>query len=159
MAQVSTTKHPAHAKIWQNVQPGDFIDGYRVDSTLTPRQALQVAFDMPAWADHLMRLRNLLLKPFGLKTENFSDQSDTLFPITYEDDTQIIIGADDSHLNFRISVLRLDHEVHMATWVQCHNSFGRMYLAAVMPFHCLIVRTAMRRIGQTSMDHLKRRVT
>jgi hypothetical protein len=36
----------------------------------------------------------------------------------------------------------------MATWVHRNNVLGRVYLAVVMPFHVLIVRSCMKRVGQ-----------
>ena len=39
--------------------------------------------------------------------------------------------------------------IRMGTWVRPRNLFGRAYLACVMPFHILIVRNAMARIGRS----------
>ena len=63
-----------------------------------------------------------------------------------------MLGFDDRHLDFRIVVEsdRLTDErtsVRVMTLVKRHNRLGRFYLAAIMPFHKLIVASTMTRIG------------
>ena len=60
----------------------------------------------------------------------------------------MILGTDDTHLNFRICVRQEAGRIHMATWVHRNNWLGRIYLMVVMPFHILIVRDSMRRIAR-----------
>ncbi len=57
---------PAASTLWAFHQPGDFLDCYSVESTLTPAAARGLA--KPGWAKGLLRLRNALVRPFGLKT-------------------------------------------------------------------------------------------
>ncbi len=149
MAIVTKTNHPKSSKIWALVAPGDFIDGYQIKSDLPPKQAAEIAFKMPIWATTLLLLRNAIVKPFGLKTEIEDETSDTIFPTTFESEDEILLGTDDKHLNFRISVLQQDGRIHMATWVHRNNWFGRLYLMIVMPFHILIVRNCMTRVART----------
>jgi hypothetical protein len=54
---------------------------------------------------------------------------------------EVILGTDDRHLDFRVSILRSvpDDFVAISTWVRPHNIAGRAYLAAVYPFHRIIV--------------------
>ena len=148
--KVSKTPLPRASHLWSMVKEGDFMDGYAVTSDLTPEAAAEVGLSLPRWAKALLGLRNLLVRPFGLKTEVRSDQNDPIFPITYESTEEIILGTDDKHLNFRIALRQEGGVIHMATWVHRHNIFGDFYLALVMPFHILIVRNAMRRIGKHS---------
>ena len=58
----------------------------------------------------------------------------------------LILGIDDSHLDFRISVLKQDGMIFFGTWVRTKNRFGRFYLTLIMPFHILIVRNAVGRV-------------
>ncbi|WP_072506295.1 DUF2867 domain-containing protein [Phaeobacter porticola] len=148
MPRVRKTPLPASARLWQMVSPGDFIDGYAVESPLSPRDAADIGLSMPGWAAALLRLRNAIMRPFGLKTEVSDTGDGAIFPVTFEDSRELILGADDIHLDFRITVLRHDGRIHMATWVHRHNLLGRIYLTAVMPFHILIVRDSMRRIAR-----------
>ena len=73
------------------------------------------------------------------------------FPVLACSANEIILGADDRHLDFRLSLLRRPAAQGMpvliaTTVVHCHNRLGRWYLAAIMPFHRLIVRSSLRRI-------------
>ena len=104
---------------------------------------------MPGWANALMRLRNLLMKPLGLKTESSDTGDRAIFPVHIDETDELIIGTDDRHLNFRIAIVRQNGMIHMATWVHRNNLLGRIYLAVVMPFHILLTRGAMRRIAST----------
>ncbi|WP_293574329.1 DUF2867 domain-containing protein [Phaeobacter sp.] len=146
--QIIKTPLPQTARIWAQMTPGDFIDGYAVHSALSPRQAMEVGLSMPNWAAALLRLRNRLVAPLGLKTEVSDSGSDALFPILHDSEDELILGTDDSHLNFRITFLRRDGRLHMGTWVHRNNWLGRVYLAVVMPFHVLIVRDSLRRIAR-----------
>ncbi|AXT33548.1 DUF2867 domain-containing protein [Phaeobacter sp. LSS9] len=150
MPRVRKTRLPDSARLWQMVSPGDFIDGYAVESPLSPREAADIGLSMPGWASALLRLRNAIVRPLGLKTEVSDTGEGAIFPVTFEDSRELILGADDSHLDFRITVLRHDGQIYMATWVHRHNLLGRIYLALVMPFHILIVRDSMRRIARHS---------
>jgi hypothetical protein len=60
-------------------------------------------------------------------------------------------GLDDRHLDFRIvveteSLPDSRTAVRMMTLVKRHNLPGRLYLAVIMPFHKLIVKTALSRV-------------
>ena len=103
-AVVEKTPLPATAQLWQAVQPGDFIDGYAVKSPISPRAAAEIGLALPGWANALMRLRNWIVRPLGLKTEVSDTGDKAIFPVTYEDADELILGADDSHLNFRIAL-------------------------------------------------------
>ena len=149
MNGVFPTSHPQDAQLWSYYKKGDFIDGYAVRSPLSPKDAAELAFQLPIWASFLLKLRNHMMRPFGLKTGSAS--SETLFPSVFQNDNEMIIGTDDYHLNFRISILQQNGYIHMATWVHRNNIWGRIYLDVIMPFHALIVRDCMKRIGVASM--------
>ncbi|MEM5467802.1 DUF2867 domain-containing protein [Celeribacter marinus] len=150
MSKTYKMTHPDASHLWPLVRQGDFIDGYATTSDLSPQEALDIGLAMPKWADALLRLRNIFVRPLGLKTGTAADGRDAIFPIHYTSETEIIIGTDDTHLNFRISVMRHNDHIHMATWVHRNNWIGRVYLILVMPFHIAIVRNAMRQIAKAS---------
>ena len=110
---------------------------------------------IPGWARLLMRLRNLLVAPFGLKAapdETLApDASIGMFPLIEKTAQRVVLGLDDRHLDFRI-VITVDpaegapQQVGATTMVRINNGFGRAYLAAVMPFHKLIVPVTLRQI-------------
>lgn len=148
MPEIIKTILPPEAAIHAKCGPDDFLDCYSCKSSLTVEEAADKAFRMPGWASALMRLRNKLVAPFGLKTgiEN-NELAPGTFPITFQRDNEIQYGLDDSHLNFRITLLKKDGRIYMSTWVHVHNFVGRTYLTLVMPFHVLIVRDGMARVA------------
>lgn len=131
---------PRTSTLWTLHQPGDFLDCYSVTSALTPREAATRGLALPVWAATLLKLRNALVRPFGLKT---GEPDKPIFPTCLETEDELILGTDDRHLNFRIGLIRSDGRMFMSTWVHPHNLWGRTYLRLVMPFHILISRGAV----------------
>ena len=127
------------------------VDGAALDA----RQAAERMLGRgPRWIEMLIRLRNLLVTPFGLKTPapNVAAAADTvgIFPILSETPSRLVAGFDDSHLDFRvvIDVASAGHgqSITATTLVLTHNLLGRTYLAIILPFHRLIVRTLLRQV-------------
>lgn len=58
---------------------------------------------------------------------------------------RVVLGFDDKHLDFRLVVDSTGGEITGTTLIRTHNLLGRAYLAAVLPFHHLIVRAMLRR--------------
>lgn len=149
MPRISKSTLPAHSDLWHHHQPGDFLDCYSCRSTLPPQQAVALAMSMPGWARGLLWLRNVLVRPFGLKTGPAERSEDSpLFPVTVDQPDELVLGNDDKHLNFRITLLRDQGRIYMSTWVHPNNIWGRAYLTLVMPFHILIVRGAIGRVAR-----------
>ena len=136
------------SRLWAHVGLNDFLDCYRVDADTTPRHAAEIITDFPGWARALLKLRRIFTSPFGLSNDG-PDVADKVgpFPVLSVSDTELIAGFDDKHLDFRVSVIASDCEVSLATWVHVHNPGGRLYLTAIMPFHILIARDALRRVA------------
>jgi len=141
--------------------PGaDWVDCFEVHtdrSGLTAEVAARLAFDtMPRWAAKLMALRNILVRPFGLKHDPDAASAGAprvgMFPVISNDPGEIVLGFDDRHLDFRIVVQTeaVDSQqtaVRMMTLVKRHNLLGRSYLAVIMPFHKLIVASTLSRVS------------
>lgn len=71
-------------------------------------------------------------------------------PVLSRSATELVVGADDRHLDFRATIqLRAvaenEREFVTGTVVHCHNRLGRVYLAAIAPFHRVIVRANLER--------------
>lgn len=132
---------------------GDCFESLSSAPGLTAEAAARRAFDtMPGWVRGLMALRNLLVRPFGLKGDPEAASAGAprigMFPVLENSPTQCVLGFDDRHLDFRIVVetqVLPDTEtaVRMMTLVKRHNLFGRVYLGVIMPFHKLIVATTL----------------
>ncbi|NRB19030.1 MAG: DUF2867 domain-containing protein [Rhodobacteraceae bacterium] len=146
MSRTTKTELPKQSLLHSYVQKGDFLDCYKCATALPVDDAAQRAMAFPSWAKGLLSLRNILVAPLGLTSDFPEGDKIGPFPIDQRGDSEIILGFDDSHLNFRISILTTGREAYCATWVQCNNRLGRLYLAVIMPFHVLIIRNAVSQI-------------
>ncbi|MGK5045222.1 DUF2867 domain-containing protein [Janthinobacterium sp. GB4P2] len=116
--------------------------------------ARQLLGSQPGWARSLMVLRDAIVARFGIKTarqmEARPGERIGIFRIYARSVDEIILGEDDSHLDFRLSVLRSKQEgrhgcVTVASVVHCHNGVGRAYILLIRPFHKLIVQRSLAR--------------
>jgi len=139
---------PAQSALHLQRTEGDFLDCYSVASDVDPRRAAEIITDFPGWAKFLLIIRGLITAPFGLSADG-PEAEDKLgpFPVQSETPTEVIAGFDDKHLNFLVSILSDNGQVSLATWVSPHNMGGRLYLAAIMPFHIAIARNALARVA------------
>jgi hypothetical protein len=136
-----------------------FVDAFRIDvddRALNARQAMErMIARQPRWAEALLTLRNILVTPFGLKTSGASTAAPRemvgIFPIVSERPDRLVAGFNDKHLDFRLVVdvatSGATQNVTATTLVLTHNWLGRSYLAIIMPFHRLIVRTLLRQVA------------
>jgi len=140
--------------------PGaQFADAFRIDVNDRALDARQAAERMiarqPRWAEALVTLRNILVAPFGLKTSGASATAPRemigIFPIVSQTPDRLVAGFNDRHLDFRLVVdvatSGTTQNVTATTLVLTHNWLGRTYLAVIMPFHRLIVRTLLRQVA------------
>lgn len=147
------------------ILPGaEFADNFIAmleDQDLTLDLAARRAFDTsPKWIEVLLIFRNILVKPFGLR--GTSDEVKRLralpkkevfgfFPVISRNDNEIILGFDDSHLDFRIRVYfqQMGDQKGMcaATIVKTHNLFGRIYMFVIKPFHRVVVPAILKQVG------------
>jgi hypothetical protein len=143
----------------------DYTDAYLARLPAGRRYTLDEAIALvfttvPGWVKRLMQLRNALVRPFGLKVgapREAPGRGGPLLPgarvgifrVFDRRPNELLLGEDDRHLDFRVSVLlRNDGEAQWATVttvVSFHNSLGRAYFALVRPFHQMIVPALMRR--------------
>ena len=143
-----------------------FIDAHRIDLGNTEIDARQACVRMvlhpPRWIDALIRLRNVLVSPFGLKTSGEGAPAPGgligLFPVVSETPERLVAGFNDYHLDFRLVVdvnaVAEGRQVTSTTLVRTHNLLGRAYLTLIMPFHKLVVRSMMRQIVKGAYDPL-----
>jgi hypothetical protein len=117
----------------------------------------------PLWISGLMAVRDALVAGFGLKTARQLRSLGAagtagrlgIFRIYSSGPTEIVLGEDDQHLDFRVSVLcagqpSLTGKYHliMSTVVHCHNRLGRNYIRLIAPFHRLVVKSSLRRAAR-----------
>ncbi|MGV7212619.1 DUF2867 domain-containing protein [Bradyrhizobium sp. UFLA05-112] len=137
-----------------------FIDAFRVDigtAAVNAREACtRMVLNGPRWVDALVRLRNILVTPFGLKKSGEGAPAPGgligLFPVLSETPERLVAGFDDSHLDFRIVVDvagdAASRQVTVTTLVKTNNFLGRTYLMLITPFHKLVARGMMGRIEE-----------
>jgi hypothetical protein len=122
-----------------------------------------VMSQQPAWIGWLTDVRDTVVGRLGLKTarqlralpgEARQDRI-AFFKVYARSASEIVLGEDDSHLDFRLSVLRGPDVspargglLTVSTVVHCHNRLGRAYILAIAPFHRLVVRSSLRRAAQ-----------
>jgi hypothetical protein len=141
----------------------DLLDSYAVDlapvMSRDPKTLALALFDRPPmWLRGLLRLRDRLVAPLGLKTTTAigragaGDGRDRVgfFPVLRRSEDEIILGEDDRHLDFRASILVQSHagarRLVVTTAVRCHNRLGRAYIGVIRPFHVLVVRSSLARL-------------
>jgi hypothetical protein len=120
----------------------------------------------PAWVDKLMHFRNKIVGIFGLKTPRSANRKQTidnfkcekgeqvgLFKVFDKSDKEVVLGENDKHLDFRVSLFLEDvqndafeKKLTISTTVTFKNWFGRFYFFPVRPFHKLIVPTMLKEI-------------
>lgn len=144
----------------------DFADAFAIDVSdmaLDAPEATRRVFDrQPQWIMRLIFLRNVLVKPFGLSPgadpNARTERSIGIFPVVSSTAERVVLGLDDSHLNFRIVVDvqatgGTTRRITATTLVHRNNWLGRIYLAVVMPFHKVIVPTVLARLDTGSRSY------
>ena len=136
-----------------------FVDAFSLEvdgGALDARHAAERMFARsPAWIDALLRLRNMIVAPLGLKTSGAREtvrEMIGMFPVLSETPDRLVAGFNDKHLDFRLVVDvatsgTTTQNVTATTLVLTHNWLGRTYLATILPFHRLIVPTLLRQVA------------
>jgi Protein of unknown function (DUF2867) len=169
--QVTTVALPAASAITRAYSHTHLADAYAIalpaGTSPDPEVLARFLFAQQApWALALMKLRDSLVAALGLKT---SAQLHALgagakvrervgiFRIYSRSEHEIVLGEDDRHLDFRLSVSCQHPEVGeaasqrqlvLATVVHCHNRLGRCYIAVIAPFHRWIIASTLRRAAR-----------
>ncbi|GGD15395.1 DUF2867 domain-containing protein [Hyunsoonleella pacifica] len=150
---VKTEKCPDTLGIKQALSKIDFTDTFSITNHKDSLETIAhlIFGTMPKWVAFLMRLRNAIVKVFGLKTDMDKDFTPQYKPgenigfikVFSVEDNEILLGADDKHLDFRVSVFNSkeqQHNIKVTTLVKYNNLFGKIYMALIRPFHVVIVK-------------------
>ncbi len=144
MTRVEKTALPDHSLLRAYLHPGDYLDAYSCASTLDLDEAVARAMDFPAWVMALLALRNIVVAPFDLIRRPKGARVG-IFPTDLRHGNEMILGFNDRHLDFRVSLIADGSRVYGSTWVHTHNLLGRAYLTSILPFHILIMRQSVAR--------------
>ncbi len=114
----------------------------------------------PSWIVILMSIRDSVVGRLGLKTgkqlatlaTSANPNRVGIFKVYSTSETEMVLGEDDKHLDFRVSVLcsggpapESSRQLTVSTVVHCHNQLGRAYILAIAPFHRMAVKAILRR--------------
>jgi len=144
--------------------PRDYIDAY--SGTFTKEVHIEDVVKLfftstNRWVDRLFNVRNKMVKMFKLKVSTIENKqphelnitignSIGLFKILDKNENEVIIGEDDKHLNFRVSIYRekvgYNYLLTISTIAKIHNSFGKIYFFVIKPFHKIVVKKMVRNI-------------
>lgn len=168
MPKVTAVALPSQSQITRAYASVNLADAYAVDlppgASTDPETLARYIFSrQPAWAAVLMALRDAIVAGLGLKTAKQLTSPGTgdparrigIFKIYSTSPTEIVMGEDDKHLDFRLSLMCSPapsgtgaRRVVLSTVVHCHNRLGRVYLFVIAPFHRQVVRAFLRRAAQ-----------
>ncbi len=171
--KILKTELPKASLLHSPPHPYHYVDSYQgilydLDNTITPGDVGKAFFTSgPKWVEKLFALRNKIVAGLGLKTAGDISEREQklaqfkcepneqmgLFKVFAKTEHEVILGEDDKHLDFRVSLLLQPQAneptkkaLTISTTVVFHNGLGRLYFLPVRPFHRLIVPTMLKGI-------------
>jgi hypothetical protein len=175
---VQSVAVPAESGVARLYAAPDLADAYAVrlpdNASSDPELLARFVFaHQAAWVGRLLGIRDAIVARFGLKTAaqlraqggvSPAERVD-IFRIYTRDAREIILGENDSHLDFRVSVLQQTRESQegrsryliLSTVVHCHNALGRAYILVIAPFHRMVVRSSLQRAARLGWPQVNRK--
>ncbi|WP_304187647.1 DUF2867 domain-containing protein [Phenylobacterium aquaticum] len=168
MPSVRKIAFPSESRLQARIAQATYLDAWEADlrdPTLTATEiAARAQGVTPAWVEGLLALRDMIVRPLGLKTvgrlgarhppgaKGYSvGDRFSIFTIESLDADELVLGIDDRHLDVRISYLRRGGPGRstyvVSALVQTHNLLGRLYMIPVGRFHPFLVAMMMRRLS------------
>jgi len=138
------------------VEAAYFRDSYRAPLSCPRASAVEIFASLfahhPVWMKILLIARNAVASFCGLdaptaheilhpefKRSYVIGDKIGVWPIFSLTETELVAGRDNKHLDFRLSVLKVTDgataSVVISTVCTVHNTFGKIYLFFVVPFH------------------------
>lgn len=131
--------------------PSDYSDRVsrriKLEKRLSPQDIFEDMFcNFPKVVEWMMKLRRVLVKPFGLQQGWGGFQN----LITERSCEEIILSKNDKHLNFWVGIYCSQpengwQEASVTTVVKFNNLFGRIYFIGIWVFHKLFVKSLFRK--------------
>ncbi len=165
---VASVALPVESEVSRVYQSTNLADAYSISlpegTSANPELLARFIFSQRApWITGLMKVRDALVTGFGLKTSTqlaslgVDDRAKRvgIFKIYRTTEHEIVLGEDDKHLDFRLSVLCSaqpalagERRLVVSTVVHCHNRLGRIYIFFIAPFHRVVIRSSLRRAAR-----------
>lgn len=168
---------PAHSGVTDLYKSVNLADAFSIRLPATASRdpevlARFIVANQPAWIGKLTSIRDAIVARLGLKTAKHlavlagDAQSGRvgLFKVYSVSDTEIVMGEDDKHLDFRLSLLCSggatpdSTQLTLSTVVHCHNLLGRTYIRVIAPFHRAVVKASLRRAARIGWPQAECRV-
>ncbi len=174
MAHVSLCPVPAGSALQARLKTSCFHDSYQVqlpdDGSSPMALYLRAVGRTPGWIDFLMRMRNRMVAPFGIKdlgtlsgvdgqrcasSYRVGDRAG-IFRVHALGDGEVVLGDSDRHLDVQVSLMKLPRPegvpsgtltVALSTVVHVHNALGRLYMMGVTPAHRVIAPAVAARLA------------
>ena len=144
----------------------DLLDAWAIRLPVGASHDLELlaraTFERPAgWIRALTQVRDVMMLTVGVKSSAAVGAAAAArgpvigyFPLLSKSAGELVMGADDRHLDFRVAMLLSTRteggrELVLVTVVHCHNLLGRTYLAVIAPFHRAIARASLERAART----------
>jgi hypothetical protein len=163
-AKVHRTSPPTESAVADWYANASLLDSYSIEMAQMDRSSMRdlaarTVGNPPAWLKALLAARDAMVAPFGVKTTDEvrnsrgSEERIDFFPLQWEGKDEIVLGEDDRHLDFRLSLLRRHApsgtELIATSVVHSHNALGSTYLTVIRPFHHLVIRSNLARFART----------
>lgn len=123
-----------------------FEASVRVGRRICAAELAKMFFALPPWVAALMKLRNALMKPLGLKGEKSLGEY-----LLTESDSVATVSKKDRHLNLLVVFKSEENndrnqKISFSTNVCFNNGMGRFYFALIKPFHTFICKKMLKRV-------------
>lgn len=151
---------PEGTLITNNMPSIDYYDSYMIKKKTDDSidKIARKMLTLPAWINFALRVRYyLVVKPFGLSTGRFDDipvkpeESSEPVPVIEKNENEIVMGSDDKHLYYRISVMKKvtgqEPEIFLNTVVRFNNVWGKIYFLPVRLGHILVVKSLLKKLA------------
>ncbi|MDR4950884.1 DUF2867 domain-containing protein [Chryseobacterium sp. ES2] len=179
--KIKKTGFPERSILFQGKKDFDYMDSFQGELANDGRnidisEIGKTFFTSgPKWGKKMFAFRNKIMGLFGLKTGYEAEKQQTekdfqceigerigLFKVFDKTNNEIVLGEDDKHLDFRVSLFvdKNKKEINknsltISTTVKFHNWLGVLYFLPVRPFHRLIVPAMLKNmIGQLEKKKL-----
>lgn len=137
-------------KLIDKFLPADYHDTFVIKTSkpaeqIIPKELIKKIFNhSPAWLSFLYKVRNILVKPFGIEGGDILISEDYIIEDT---ENEAIMRKDDKHLLFYVSIAKIGNNlIDVTTVVQYHNALGKVYFFFIKPFHKMIVPRVVKEI-------------
>lgn len=139
---VATVSIPQESRVTATYATTNLADAYSIELPLgtskNPETLARFIFsNPPAWSSKLLKIRDVIVSVFGIKTAKQLEKMGAenkenrvgIFKIYEIAQNEIVLGEDDKHLDFRLSVLYVNAQsaqdkphLVVSTVVHCHNN-------------------------------------